>query len=160
MGIKLYDETVHVAEPLRTYLQTIISNHAHIHNNALSYLKKNPTTSFSDLKSNARLIIRLMGYKDYQESLVFNDLHYLYKRFQANLASEKYVDGLGYLSIRTTSYNSALLQYNSEHQQLNLLNQQGFIALPKSLPSTKGKMVYMNISYSPKFDEFRVAIFK
>lgn len=160
MGNKVYDEPIEVKGDLREYLKTVMSNHARIYNLALSHLKKNSSISFQQLKEDIRKLILENNIDDYIESILYTEIHYLYKRFQQKGATRKNPFGILYLSVRTFDFSKSLFGFDYKDLELKFRKQNGCIELPKPLPPPpRGHMSYLNISYSPTGDNFRASVF-
>lgn len=160
MGNKLYDEYVTVEGDLHGHLRTVMRNHLRLHNLAFDFLKKKPSTSFTQLKREIRDLIESNKITIYIEAVLFTEIHYLYKRFCSKLAFSKPINGVGYLSLRVSNYNNNILTHSYKEKTLQMKSVNGHIALPSSLPILKGETVYLNISYSPDSGKFKITLFE
>lgn len=159
MGTKLYDEYVEVDGRLRDHLKDVMSNHVHIYNLGLCLLKKHPEMTFDQLKKEIRDIIAESSYQNYIESILFNELYYLFKRFHKNEACKKNAGGVGYLSFRTNKYTNEVFVHDSFVDQFKMRNMEGCVKLPKPLPHLSHGRVYVNLSYGKDTEKFKLSVF-
>lgn len=161
MGNKLYDEAVLLTDRQDVHLKTVIDYHRYVHNLALAHLEKEPKLKFQDLKQILRpIVIARANEKACIESVVYNEIHYLFNKWRKGTAVAKTNRDIFYLAFRISGYQHTSLEYKAVESRLYLPKLDIYIHVQKPLPDIGNKTVYLNISYSDRTGEVRVSVFE
>lgn len=157
----IYLADVNVSNELDKYLRKCFLNHLIIYNYSLEILIKNSTIRFKDLKLKCYEFIKEKNIKEFITNPLFNELHYLYKKFKKkNIRLGKTLTGIHYITFLTNSYNNKC--FSKEGNRLFINNVDGYIELTKDLPKVinENKMLYFNLSYSNQESKYQLSIFQ
>lgn len=159
---KIYDEYIEAPGSTSDYIKRVITNHYSVYNDVLIAVGniQIEKLTFQDLKGITRRAINKIslivnGPFEIIESVLFNEIHYLFKCLKRGKATPKRVDGLMYMTLRT----SDLCDSYEEKLTVRLVGCSTPLILSKPLPSDRAPGAYFNLSYSDQTGRFKLAIF-
>ncbi|WP_396190558.1 hypothetical protein [Flavobacterium sp.] len=138
---------------------SIIRIHNQIYNLALETLTNEPGMDFHALKNKVRQFISEASaalnneFLPYIESVLFNEMHYLFTRFRRKKAVYRKDNDICYMTLRVSDFIMT-----DDCTELTCKHFQDPILLNKQLPAVKPNGYY-NLSYSPQTNRFKLAVF-
>lgn len=161
MSKKIYDEKVKVAPDLDKALKRAFVNNLLVYNHCLGLLYKNPELTFPALRRLASTYIDQQKLYPIITRAVYNEIYYQYKKFRRNVRVQKTLTNIQYFTFIINDYDNVCFTVNKDRTEINLIELPGAIMLDTPLPElTKNDvMVYVNLSFSTKDNEYRLNMY-
>ncbi len=155
---KIYSTDLTVQEETREYLLACSRNHIVLYNDMLMFLRKNPRSTYKELRTALSAMLATTAYKPNIHQVIHADIYNLSKRAHFR---QKLLTDIQYLSVMSWGYSgNKAYAYETDKKLLWVGDCKTPVQLSEPLPVVDSlQKLYLNLSHSGSTDVFKLSVF-